>query len=65
MSARTEQIGVDKDEWYPVFSITEPHLTYSRTLDAPAEFIERARIVFAEFEEIQRELSKLYEEARA
>lgn len=61
----TEQIGVDKDEWYPVFSITEPHLTYSRTIDAPAEFVQRARRVFAEFEDVQRELQKLYDEAQS
>lgn len=53
---------IDVDEWYPVYSIIKPYKNgYARHLevDVSADLQERHDRIMAEFDALQKELSKL------
>ena len=54
----TQRIGIDVDEWYPVYSLTDEN--YADKFDVPTDLVERARHADAEFNAVQVELGRIY-----
>jgi len=55
------KIYVDSDEWYPVFYLVKES-RYAATADVHPEIVARWEKVFADFDAVQNELEKLYQE---
>ena len=52
---------LDKDEWYPVYTLREEHRPYLTEywVDVSSELMERHKKIIADFDALQDELSKL------
>ena len=59
MSDENVTVTVDKDEWYPVYSIVGPDSTYGFQMTIPAALVERAKAAAVEFDAVQVELHRL------
>ena len=57
---------IDKDEWYPVYCLSEVKDSYGfgDTLEIPDELLKRYRLAEKEFHEVQEELKQLLEKYR-
>ena len=59
-------VGIDRDEWYPVYSIeVRRDNKYATTATIPDSLIARAIAVAVEFDEVQRELESHFLTAQA
>jgi hypothetical protein len=50
------KVGIDWDEWYPMYSICKKG---RKVFDLPVETVERWKRAFAEFDAVQEEMRKL------
>jgi len=60
MTDQTVTVGIDKDEWYPVFSFTDAGAFHAETRTIPAALHERCIKAFEEFNEVQSIIEDLY-----
>lgn len=58
------KVIIDKDEWYPVYCITNINYGYGQEAELSDQEIERCEVVFKEFNEIQNFLREKYNERR-
>lgn len=54
---------VDRDEWYPVYSLYEDN-TWGEEIDIPRELFEEWVGVLSKFEDLQLRLQELYKEVK-
>lgn len=61
----SKRVGIERDEWYPVYTISEKIESYQDYMVVvPQELVDRYKAVREEFRKVQNELSKLYEERK-
>lgn len=56
------RVRIDIDEFWPIYSLVEPKGNSGVVVDVPERLFYEFVAVLAEFESIQRELHRLYEE---
>jgi hypothetical protein len=59
MSDQNVTVTIDKDEWYPVYTIVEDGSTYGFPLTIPATLAERTKAATDEFNAVQDELHRI------
>ena len=63
MTDKTETVAIDKDEWYPVFSLVSNDASYATKCKIPKALAKRARKAHKEFNAVQNELADYWEQA--
>jgi hypothetical protein len=58
VSEPTLTVGIDKDEWYPVYSIVSADATYATRCEIPADLVVRAEQALSEFGKVQNEIER-------
>jgi hypothetical protein len=53
-------VSIDRDEWYPVFSISTEETSYGERCVIPAALADRAAKALAEFDAVQDELGRIW-----
>ena len=57
---RLMKLKLDRDEWYPVFSLGE----YGREVEISEEFWKHYQKICLEFDDLQYELAEIWNEAK-
>lgn len=59
MTDQNITVVLDKDEWYPVYSVVDATATYGFTVTIPAALAARAKAAEEEFNAVQDQLHQI------
>lgn len=62
MAVENVRVRIDIDEVWPIYSLVEPQGNAGVVVDVPERLFDEFVAVHAEFDRIQRELHRLYEQ---
>lgn len=54
------RVGIDMDEWWPVYVITDPEETLFGVVDLPEEIVAQAKTIEADFRDFQKVLAAAF-----
>lgn len=58
------RVRIDIDEVWPIYSLFEPKGDVGTVVDVPEQLFNEYQVAAAEFDRVQRELHRLYEESK-
>ena len=59
---KTERMAIERDEWYPVYSLCKPEKYHEQSyevFDIPVEMVRRWEACMKEFDELEEQLERI------